>query len=251
MPLKADVMIADRCFDHLPMPSLTPGSAHVVQEGPTSMTYAHVIRPRNLMWLPAALLVAWGVLAAAGYGIAPSFGASTGSGTVTATVALDVHVGGTCAAGYSNAYGAMADNVEANLGTCGMTFGTNNGATSTLRVESARTTAGNVMFCRAATNTGACGTGGFTNVAGGTLAASGVGVDRFGVLATANTCTTQTWITNQYWPVPDSTTAGAGTTVCSMTGTTDGDYTFSFRAHPDTVTAGSYTGQALFTAEVT
>lgn len=212
------------------------------------MTYAHVIRPRNLMWLPAAMLVAWGVLAAAGYGTTPSFGASTGSATVSATVALDIHVGGTCSAGYSNAYGAMADNVEATLGSCGMTFGTNNGATSTLKVESARTTAGNVMFCRAADNIGACGANGFTSPAAN---AATLGADKFGVLSTVTTCTTPTWTNGNYNPVPDSNTAGAGTTICSMTGTTDGSYTFSFRAHPDTVTAGSYTGQALFTAEVT
>lgn len=211
------------------------------------MTYAHVIRPRNLMWLPASLLVAWGVLAAAGYGITPSFGASTGSGTVTASVAIDVHVGGTCSLGYSNAYGPMADNVEATLGTCGMTFGTNNGASSTLKVESARTTAGNVMFCRAADNIAACGANGFSNVGANAVS---LGADNFGVLSTVTTCTTPTWQNARYNPVPDANTAGAGTTICQMTGTTDGSYTFSFRAHPDTVTAGGYTGQALFTTEV-
>ena len=212
------------------------------------MTYAHVIRPRNLMWLPAAMLVAWGVLAAAGYGVAtPSFGASTGNSTVTATVALDVHIGGTCV-GYSNAFGAMPDNTESTLGSCGITFGTNNGATSTLKVESARDNAGNLMFCRAADNDAACGANGFTSPAANALT---LGADKFGVLSTVTTCTTPTWQNARYNPVPDETTAGAGTTVCSMTGTTDGNYTMSFRAHPDTVTAGSYTGQALFTVEVT
>lgn len=251
MALKAGALDAERCFDHRLVPSLIPGSVHAVQEGPTIMTYAHVIRPRNLMWLPAAMLIAWGVLAAAGYGVAtPSFAANTGSSTVTATVALDVHIGGTCV-GYSNAFGSMPDATESTLGSCGITFGTNNGSTSTLKVESARTTAGDVMFCRPAVvgdNAGACGTGGFTTVAAN---AATLGADKFAVLSTVTTCTTPSWTNATYNPVPDSTTGGAGATVCSMTGTTDGDYTLSFRAHPDTVTAGDYTGQALFTVEVT
>lgn len=216
------------------------------------MSVATATRPRfaarHLAWLPAVLLLTWGVLAAAGVPLVPSStAASTGNSTVTATVALDVHIGGTCP-GYSNAYGAMVDNTLATLGSCSVTFGTNNGATSTLKVESARTTAGNVMFCRAGDNTSACGTGGFTNV--GANSASIV-ADQFGVHSTVTSCTTATWANNTYNSVPDSTTAGAGTTICSMTGTTDGNYTLAFRAHPDTVTAGSYTGQANFTVEVT
>jgi hypothetical protein len=206
---------------------------------------------RHLMWLPAVLLLAWGVLAAAGMPLVPSSKAvTTGTATVTASVALDIHLGGTCV-GYSNAYGAMADNVNATLGSCTVTWGTNNGATSTLRVESARTTAGNVMFCRAADNTSACGTGGFTNV--GANAASMV-ADQFGVLSAVTTCNQAAgskWNNGTYNPVPDSTVSSTGDVICTQTGTTDGNYGLTFKAWPDTVTAGSYTGQAVFTVEAT
>lgn len=206
------------------------------------------LRSRHLAWLPAVMLTAWAVLAAAGVPLTPSTNAATGSSTVTATVAVDIHIGGTCAT-YSNSFGNMPDATNSAVGTCGITFGTNNGATSTLKVESARTTAGNNMFCRATSVSAACEPSGF---AAPLANAASLAIDQFGVLTTAITsCTTPAWTLNTYNPVPDSTTAGTGTTVCSMTGTTDGNYSLEFRAYPDTVAAGTYSGQAVFTVEAT
>jgi hypothetical protein len=206
------------------------------------------LAPRHLAWLPALLLLAWGLFAAAGVSLVPNSTAAS-TATVTASVALDIHIGGTCPS-YSNAFGAMPDNTESTLGGCTVTFGTNNGATSTLKVESARDNAGQVMFCRAADNDVNCGAGGFTDA--GANQVGPLGADKFGVLTTAiGACTTPSWTLNRYNPVPPENTAGAGVPICSMVGTGDGSYTLSFRAHPDTVTAGSYTGQALLTVEAT
>ena len=50
-------------------------------------------RARYLAWLPAVLLVAWGILSAAGVPLTPnSLAASTGTTTVSATVAKEVHI---------------------------------------------------------------------------------------------------------------------------------------------------------------
>lgn len=208
-----------------------------------------VLNRRALMWLPAAMLLAWGMLAASGVPLTrDSHAASTGTTTVGATVALDVHIAGTCAAGttFPSVPLALGSN---SLATCGVTFGTNNGATSTLKVESARTVAANSMFCQAAGNSvsAAC-TNSFTQVGANAVAIAG---NQFGVQTTAiGSCTTPTWTLSRYNPVPDSTFAGAGTTICSMTGTTDGNYSLDFVANRNAGSvSGTYQGQATFTAE--
>jgi hypothetical protein len=210
-------------------------------------TMPRLASPRMLMWLPALVLAAWGLLSAAGMPLAPnSHAASTGGSTVNATVAIDVHIAGTCAAGtnFASVPLALGNNT---LASCDVTFGTNNGATSTLKVESARTTGSDNMFCQAASVSAACGA---TFSAPGANAAS-LSDGQFGVQTTTiSSCTTPTWTLNNFNPVPDSTTAGAGTTICSMTGTTDGDYDLEFVARRGAATpAGTYIGQAVFTAE--
>lgn len=208
------------------------------------------LRARHLAWLPAVMLVAWGILAAAGVPLTPSApAASTGSSTVVATVDTDIHINGTCAAGTTFPTVALAVG-ENTLASCGVTWGTNNGTTSTLKVESARDNTGQAAFCVAADGDVNCGAS-FT--APGVNAASLTG-GQFGVLTTAITsCTTQTWTLNTYNAVPNGfDQAGSGTTICSMTGTTDGNYTLSFRANRAASTAaGTYRGQAIFTAEAT
>jgi hypothetical protein len=212
------------------------------------MSHVRVLQgSRSLVWLPAALLMTWGLLAAAGVFVTPTSKAASSSSTVNATVALDVHIAGTCAAGTNFPSVALALG-ENTLATCGITFGTNNGASSALRVESPRPTTGNPMFCQAATVSTACGANVMANPAANALT---LGDNQMGVLSTAvTTCTTPTWQLNRYNPVRDAGTAGAGDLVCTMTGTTDGNYTLSFRANRSASTvAGTYAGQAVFTAE--
>jgi hypothetical protein len=212
------------------------------------MSHARVLTsPRSLMWLPAAMLLTWGVLAAAGVFVTPASKAASSSSTVNATVALDVSIGGTCAAGtnFPSVPLALGENTLAN---CGITFGTNNGASSSLRVESPRPTAGNPMFCQAATVATACGANVMANPATNALT---LGDNQMGVLTTAiSLCTTPAWTLNRYNPVRDINTGGAGDLVCTMTGTGTGNYSLSFRANRSVSTvAGTYAGQAVFTAE--
>lgn len=202
---------------------------------------------RHLMWLPAVLLLTWGVLAAAGVPLVPgSKAVSSGSATVNATVALDIHIAGTCAANTN--FPSVPLNLGNNtLASCGVTFGTNNGATSTLKVASARTTAGNNLFCQAASVSAACGAT-FTSPAANAAALAG---GEFGLYSSAiTTCTTPGFTLNRYNPVPDSTAAAA--TICSMTGTTDGNYSLDFVANRAAGTvAGTYLGRADFTVQAT
>jgi hypothetical protein len=203
---------------------------------------------RTLAWLPAIVLLAWGGLSAAGVPLVPnSHAVSTGSATVNATVALDVHIAGTCAGNtnFPSVGLALGDNV---LASCGVTFGTNNGATSALKIETARPSG--AAFCQSAVGV-ACAGGNFTDVAANSAAIAG---GEFGVKTTAITsCTTPTWTNLKFNPVRDATTApGAGDLVCSMTGTTDGNYSLEFHANRAAGTpAGTYQAQANFTAEAT
>jgi hypothetical protein len=198
------------------------------------------------MWLPAALLVAWGVLAAGGFLVSPTSHAATS--TVNATVALDVHIGGTCAAGTNFPSQALGLSTNTSLAACDLTFGTNNGASSTVRVESPRA-AGHATFCQAGSVSANCsgGTGFASPTANDTALVDG----EFAIRTTAITsCTTPTWTNTNYNGVPDSSTGGFGDLICTMTGTTDGDYDLEFFARRGVATvAGTYIGQAVFTAE--
>lgn len=203
------------------------------------------IRARHLAWLPAVVLLGWGVLAAAGVPLAPSTNAATSSVNVSATVPLDIHIGGTCPGqSYTDANLAVGDVA---IGACTVTFGTNNGAVgSVLKVEHARP-AGNA-FCQEAVTVD-CGTKpSFADATGtATLAVGAFGVK----VAAAPTCSTPSWTNGNYYGLRDATTAtGAGDTVCTHAGNTDGSYSLEFRANRDTGTvAGTYNARADFTVE--
>jgi hypothetical protein len=203
------------------------------------------------MWLPAALLVTAAVMAATGVRmVGPSFGASTGTSTVSATVTPELHIGGTCP-GFVGGGPTMAPgDATTSLGACTLTFGTNNNATGALiRVESERPGAGNHTFCSTVV-TAACGATSFADVAMGGAASLADG--EFGVRVTAApTCVAPTWTNSNYYGVPDATTAGAGSILCDQSNTTvDASYALQFAANPGAgTTAGLYRGSAVFTVE--
>ncbi|MCW2921990.1 MAG: hypothetical protein JWL76_1864, partial [Thermoleophilia bacterium] len=140
------------------------------------MSHAQVARTSYVTWIPALLLLVAGVLAAAGFGgIANSHAASTGTTTVTATVAKEVHVAlnttGSCgpAGGsattrsFAGATMATTDG-DVSLASCRVTFGSNNSALgANLLVESTRTSGTN-SFCAVAA-AGACAAPQFTEAA--------------------------------------------------------------------------------------
>lgn len=207
-------------------------------------------RLRRLTWLPAFALIAWGVLAAAGIPLErDARAASSGSTAVTASVLLEIHIGGTCPGGSLSGVSMSGSAGATLLGSCTVTFGTNNGTTgSVLKVEHPRPS-GNVAFCQA-TELLACSGGSFTDetAAGSTALADGA----FGVqVAAAPTCSTPTWTNGNYYGIRDATTApGVGDTVCTQAGTTDGSYSLDFEANPvASTTSGTYYTRADFTVE--
>jgi hypothetical protein len=204
---------------------------------------------RHMMWLPAALLLTWGVLAAAGMPLTPSSrAAATGSATVSATVTPDMHMGGTCPGGnYTDANLAIGD-VNIGGGSCTLTFGTNNGAVgAVLTVESARPS-GNT-FCQAAVAV-ACGANpAFTNAP--TAGAAALAAGEFGAkVSAAPTCNGGGWTNGNFYGIRDATTApGTGDTLCTQNGTTDGSYTLQFHSNRSAgTTAGTYNAQINFTS---
>lgn len=206
-------------------------------------------RARHLAWLPAVLLVAWGILSAAGIPLTQNSSAVGSTATVSATVALDIHILGTCAA--NPTYNDPALGLAATtIGACTVQFGTNNGAVgSTLKVEHARPS-GNA-FCQAAVTVACAANPSFTNapLAGGALADGAFGV-RVNAAPTCNDPGTP-WADTLHYGLRDSTTApGTGDVICVQSGNTDGSYSLEFRADRAAGnTAGTYNTRADFTVE--
>lgn len=221
------------------------------------MSHARVLNPRVAMWLPAAVLLTIGVLAATGFGTVTSSKAATSNTTVTATVGPELHIGGTCAgASFSGATMAAAAgsnpyNLDGGVAgnSCTLTFGTNNNGTGALlRVRNSRPGNQNT-FCTAALVTSPCGATSFTETAftGSASLADGA----FAIEADiVTTCVAPTWTVNNYYGLRDSTSAAVaqGDLVCDQTNTTDANYTLKFWADPSaTQVSGTYSGRAEFT----
>lgn len=233
------------------------------------MSHAQIIRTPRIAWLPATLLVAAGVLAAAGFGGAPSSQAATGSSTVTATVSKEVHVAlnttGSCgpAGGsattrsFAGATMAVTDG-DISLATCRVTFGSNNSALgANLLVESTRTSGTN-SFCAVAA-LGACVAPQFTEAATAGVAPATFAVGEpaaagfFGIKANINggTCAGGMGASANYFGLNQNTDATPnGATVCSTSSTTDGDVTIDYRVNPGSSQPAStaYLVQTTFTA---
>lgn len=214
---------------------------------------------RHLVWLPAALLVAFGAFSAAGFTVAPDSVASTATGTVSvnAAVAAEVHMTlAACTTPNAAAMGGSANNQTAAfssvaltttdgptvLGQCDMTFGTNNQSTGAqLTVADSRPAGGtNNFLCASAVGT-ACSGNDFTDTAVGVALADGAA----GLKFSAMTCTGATTMnTTNYYPV------AASSNVCvDNTGATDSTLTLQVVANPSTTQpAGSYFAQANFVA---
>lgn len=195
------------------------------------MSHAHAIRMRHLMWLPAALLLSAGILAASGVKlVGPSYGASAATTAVTATVLPNLTIGGTCDAGSrSGSISVAAD--DTNIGaTCTITYATNNHAPGVrLRAESTRAAA--PALCKVATTTLDCGAAdAFSDAATGGIADMADGA--FGVqVAGAPTCTTSagSWVNGTSYGLPAG--SGAGSVVCAQHNMgAAGTYTLQFRA---------------------
>lgn len=252
MTLKVSDPDADRCFDPRLVPSLIQISAHAVQEGPTLMTYAHVIRPRNLMWLPAAILMAGGVLAAIGAPLTPnSNAASSSSSTVTATVSPELTVGGTC--DDATVTGSVAVNsADTSIGAaCSVTVSTNNHTPGVrLKAESDRPTI--PALCKNATTTVDCGTAAIAEFADtGTAGEIDMTDGEFGLRpAAGSSCTTSTWVIGTAYGLLPDIDGTAGSTVCTHNMGAAGTYNINYSV--DTVAAqesGNYHAAVLWVAE--
>lgn len=213
------------------------------------------VSARHLMWLPAGLLLAWGLLAAAGVQLTPSSraAASTGSTTISATVLPDIHTTGSTCAGASITGVSFAPGVnDTLLGGCSMVFGTTNGASGAqLRVEHPRP-AGNVAFCQQATPASACAGGTFTDALYNGVGVTDIPDGSFGVKANAvTTCSTPTWTAGNLYGLRAAATApGTGDLICDRSAGTDATYALQFYADPSAAqVSGLYYAQADFTAE--
>lgn len=230
--------------------------------------------PRHLIWFPAALLCAAGALSAIGVPLTPNGQAatSTGSSVISASVLPEVSLdlgqnalgAATCSAGtgtisgpanaevaqfgVDTTAGRLAINMSGvtNLGSCSMTFGTNNGASgASLSVKSAR--ASGALFCQNANATACTGTAytdedGLNNV---------LEADKFGIRADTLTCTTPTWTAGNYYGAPLA--GAAGSNICTGQATnasaaSDGVVVLSFHVNTSTRPSGNYYGQLDFTA---
>src|SRR5688500_13132361 len=103
------------------------------------MSHVSILRPRNLAWLPAAMLVSAGLLSAFGVPLTPNGRAATATGTTTisATVLPEVSLdlgqntagASTCSAGVGT-IGGSANAETADFGTAGTRLSINaSGAT--------------------------------------------------------------------------------------------------------------------------
>jgi hypothetical protein len=236
------------------------------------MTAARLIRPRSAAWLPAALLVAYALVAASGFSLTPNSGAATGTATVNATVLPEVHMNFTSCGSVTDPDGVgplagdaviaapsmSSSDGDISLGTCAITFGSNNNGTNgaTLTVANARPGAGYAM-CQAAIGS-TCVAPQFSDspVAGEALVAfngASVGATgRMGIKASALTCPGAggSWsVATNYYGLPAAATPSQ---ICATNSTTDGGLTLDFRADPGgSQAAGAYTLKANLVATAT
>jgi hypothetical protein len=171
---------------------------------------------------------------------------SAGSGTVSGPANNENGDFGTAGTRLSiNASGATA------LGTCNMTFGTNNGSSgASLSYKSARVITAGRTFCTAAVASDCSGANTYYSDDDGTNAT--LEADRFGIrMEAASTCDTQSMTDNFYYGAPLSTAAARD--VCtgeaaSPTAANDGVVSLSFHVNSSTVASGDYNAQLTFTA---
>lgn len=235
------------------------------------MTALASFRPRHLAWIPAALIVAYTIAAAGGFTITPDSRAAGATTTVTANVLKEIHidlVNGSCtaapAAGPPEAatfnYGSMSTaSDDITLGSCAITFGSNNNSTAgaKLWVESTRPGASANSFCSEANYEVTCSGATFTDVAtaGVTNATFLTTQGGFGLRpAGAGTCpgAGADWAATNTYGLLQDTTAGFGTQICDTNSTSDGAITVEFHANPSaSQTASNYYMKAEFTAEAT
>lgn len=214
------------------------------------MSHAHVIRPRTLMWLPAALLLSWGLLAATGVPLTPnSKAASSSSSTVTATVSPELTVGGTCDDATTTGSVAVAS-ADTSIGAaCSVTVSTNNHTPGVrLKAESDRPTT--PALCKNATTTASCGAvASFADT--GTAGEIDMTDGEFGLRpAAGSSCTTSTWVIGTSYGLPADTDGTAGSTVCTHNMGAAGTYNINYSV--DTLAAqesGAYDAAVLWVAE--
>jgi hypothetical protein len=218
---------------------------------PTDKEFAPMYA-RRLMYLPAAALVAWGVLAASGIFItADSRAASSGAVDVGATVLPNLIIGGTCTTAPATTRsitpgGGQTDLLDAT--TCTVTQSVNNNpAGSTLHVESRRPTG--YAFCKNSDTSVACGAvAEFTDSGGTAGLAVPIASGRFGIrVAAASTCGSG-WTNGNVYDLRAANVApGVGDPVCSHAGATTNTTTLGFVANaPALQEAGNYYATANF-----
>lgn len=227
------------------------------------MSALHALRPnpRHLVWLPAAMLLAWGVLAAAGVSLVPSSKAvtSTQSSLVEATVIPHISLAGTCLgttfSGVTmNSTSPATPLISGGGGLCSVEFYSTNGTSGAqLYAENLRTNASQRTFCKAAPPGNCVAADSFTDVPDGS---AGLADGEFGIRVDSVTgCSAPTWnaaaLTDHYSVAVD--TGGNGELVCSDAAGPAGNraiYSLSYEADPSgATTSGAYNAEIRFTAE--
>ncbi|MCW2961344.1 MAG: hypothetical protein JWM90_1731 [Thermoleophilia bacterium] len=206
---------------------------------------------RRLMYLPAAALLAWGVLAAAGVFVtADSRAASSGSTSVTAQVLPNLTIGGDCIGGSFTTATMSVSDAAVPLAQCTVTQTTNNNAAgTTLLIQSTRPTS--VAFCKTVAGSD-CALAAFTESALATSQGATLADGNFAVRVNgAPTCSAPVWTNTNYYSLrPANVAPGNGDPICTTVQATPGSYALSFEANPlANQEAGNYIAAANFTVE--
>ena len=205
-------------------------------------------RFRAISMLPLGLMLLVAVLSATGWQLVPVSSAVSSNVDVEVEVAKEVHIAfssGNCrgSGGTDGLLDGVTLNVSNNdtvLGSCSVTFGTNNSVSGALLNIASANAGANNFFCMRSSFVGACGSGSFTDGSGADLPEGSVG----GKLVSATGCTSSGWTSGAYGSV-----LAAGTNVCSTSSTSDATYAFQLAADPSpTQPAGTYRGRAVLTA---
>lgn len=250
------------------------------------MTAILRIRPRSrhLAWLPAALLIAAGILSALGLPLIPNTHAVTSDIEISAEVLPEVSLdlgqnasgAATCAGanGTSGITGSVPNedatfgaNVAGQrvaipasgaftVGTCSMTFGTNNGTGGASLAVANERTAGAIL-CKSAQNN-PCVLESYTDDDGtnSTLEADKFGMRLLGPATTpvgASACDNFAWTVGNYYGAAN---APGSTNICTnegmhATAANDGVAVVSFEVNTSTKSSGNYFATLLFTATAT
>lgn len=216
--------------------------------GSTSAVVSHHHRFRVISVLPFVLLLIVVICSATGLRVVPDVRAAASNVDVEVDVAKEVHIAfssGNCRGsggtdGLLDGVSLNVSNNDTTIGSCSVTFGSNNNASGALLNIASANTGADTFFCARASFVGTCTSAKFTDGSGADLAEGSVG----GKLVSATGCSSSGWTSGAYASV-----LTAGTNVCATSTSGDATYSFVLAADPaPTQPAGVYRGRAVLTA---